>query len=228
MIRSFRAVISGKEYLNPTIELPAYHISSSGKAGLDLHLKAPVGITEFNPGDQIHLDVEWITLPRQAADYYGPNAAFRQHLQASPSSWKTAHREAAGNDLKVSAEGGSVKSNYPVIIQAQKPSVTVNIKGGVGYVPIRFEGLDSAHGYELYQLVNGQEQKLDQAVHGNDFWQTDYDAQSKTYKTTYNLPLDGLAESSWILKKAPLKLPVAEISPVPETAPEPKQNNPTE
>ena len=232
VIRSFRAVISGKEYLNPTIELPAYHISSSGKAGLDLHLKAPVGITEFNPGDQIHLDVEWITLPRQAADYYGPNAAFRQHLQASPSSWKTAHREAAGNDLKVSAEGGSVKSNYPVIIQAQKPNVTVNIKGGVGYVPIRFEGLDSAHGYELYQLVNGQEQKLDQAVHGNDFWQTDYDAQSKTYKITYNLPLDGLAQSSWILKKAPLKMPVAEISPVPVAVPgaepKPKQNTPAE
>ena len=108
--------------------------------------------------------------------------------------------------------------------------MAVTIKGGVGYVPIRFEGLDSAHGYELYQRINGQDQKLDQGVHGNDFWQTDYDAQSKTYKITYNLPLDGLAESSWILKKAPAKLPVAEISPVSvavlETAPEPKQNDP--
>jgi hypothetical protein len=30
---------------------------------------------------------------------------------------------------------------------------------------------------------------LDQSVHGNDFWQTDYDAGTKTWSQTYNVPI---------------------------------------
>ncbi len=240
VIRSYKAVIGGKEYLNPTIECPVYWVNKEKKASLDFHLTAPEGVTEFGPGDQVSVDLEWITLHRHIDDYYGPNASYRQHLTALPSSWQTTYREAKGNDLKVSVEGGVVKNNYPIIIHAAKPEVAVSIKGGVGYVPIRFEGLAAAHGYELYRRVNGQDQKLDQAVHGNDFWQTDYDAQSRTYKITYNLPLDGLAESSWILKKAPVKLPVTETSAAPgatpktetkteaETQTTPQQSNPAQ
>ena len=66
-------------------------------------------------------------------------------------------------------------------------------------VPIRFQGLKSSDGYRLYQVVNGKRVKFDQSVHGNDFWQTDYDALADTYTVTYNVPLDGLAESKWIL-----------------------------
>jgi len=43
--------------------------------------------------------------------------------------------------------------------------------------------------------------KWDQSVHGNDFWQTDYDAFSNSYKITYNVPLDDLKESKWILTR---------------------------
>jgi hypothetical protein len=52
----------------------------------------------------------------------------------------------------------------------------------------------------LYEVVDGKEVKLDQAVHGNDFWQVDRDDDG-TYQLTYNLPLDGKAESVWRLKK---------------------------
>ena len=74
------------------------------------------------------------------------------------------------------------------------------IEGGVGTVPIRFEGLKSATGYTLYQLVDGQLVALDQAVHGNDFWQTDYDAKSNSFKMTFNLPLDAGGSSEWLLR----------------------------
>ena len=81
-----------------------------------------------------------------------------------------------------------------------RSSVTVDIKGGVGFVPIRFEGLPIADGYRLYEEVSGKLIPLDQSVHGNDFWQTDYNATTKTYNRTYNLPLDGKPTSRWILK----------------------------
>ena len=101
----------------------------------------------------------------------------------------------------------------------------VKIQGGTGAVPIRFQGLESAKGYELSQLVSAakimdqylpvmeefapsianriepQTIPLDQGVKGNDFWETSFDPDSKTYTRTYNLPLDGKPESIWVLKR---------------------------
>ena len=69
------------------------------------------GITNFNKGDRIELDLELITLPRTADDYYGPNEVFRKHLAEHPSSWKTTYREAKGNDLSVVVTGGRALQN---------------------------------------------------------------------------------------------------------------------
>ena len=200
VIRSYKAVIAGKEYSNPTVSFPAYHPSGGRLSNLDCLLTAPEGVTAFNAGDSLEFEVEWITLPRIADDYYGPNEIFRQHMAGNPSSWKTTYREAIGNDLKVAVNGGTLLHNYPIIIQAEQGEVRVAIEGGVGTVPIRFEGLKSATDYTLYQLVNGQLVALDQAVHGNDFWQTDYDAKSNSFKMTFNLPLDQGGPSEWLLR----------------------------
>jgi len=204
VIRSYKAKIGGKEYTNPTIEFPAFSGTSEGKPNLDFLLTAPEGVNEYNPGDSVEFDVEWITLPRVAADYYGPNTTFRKHVTENPSSWKTTHREAVGNDLKVTVDGGTLLKNYPVIIRTDQEEVTVDINGGVGFVPIRFEGLKQAKGYALYQIVEGKEVKLDQSVHGNDFWQTDYDVKTNRFKMTFNLPLDGLKKSKWKLRLTPV------------------------
>ena len=170
-------------------------------ADLDLLLLAPAEVGAWQPGDQVEMDLEWITLPRVADDYYGPNETFRQHLAAHPSSWETTYREAAGNDLKVVVRGGAVVERYPLVVHAREPRVQVDIGGGVGYVPIRFEGLATANDYTLYEEVDGKLRRLDQSVHGNDFWQADYDAASQTYSLTYNLPLDNKPASVWVLQK---------------------------
>jgi hypothetical protein len=200
VIRSYKAVIGGKEYRNPTVSFPAHHSSGGGLPNLDCLLVAPEGVTAFNVGDSLEFEVELITLPRVADDYYGPNETFRAHVAENPSSWKTTYREAIGNDLKVSVEGGTLLHNYPIIIQAEQSDLRVSIDGGVGYVPIRFEGLKSATAYSLYQIVDGQEVALDQSVHGNDFWQTDYDAKSNSFKMTFNLPLDKGGQTEWRLR----------------------------
>ena len=195
IIRDFNAVISGSRYSVPAFNAPI-HMPSN----IDLEIVPPSGIKEFKKGDSVQMDIEFITLPRVADDYYGPNEIFRKHLAENPSSWKSVQREVVGNSLDVKVIGGKLLESYPVIVKANKPEVKVNIKGGVGYVPIRFEGIKGVDWRSLYQIVDGKELKLHQAVHGNDYWQSEYDAATDTYKLTYNLPLDGLPASEWVLK----------------------------
>jgi len=200
IIRSFKAVLGGNTYSNPVVSFPVQAVDGKRRSvGCDLELVPPLGVARFMPGDSIELEVEWITVPRVADDYYGPNQAFLEHLRENPESWKTVYREAVGNDLAVRVAGGRLLHRYPLVVAAEAPEVQVTIRGGVGAVPIRFEGLPSATGYTLYRLEGARRIPLDQSVHGNDFWQADYDAESETYKLTFNLPLDGLEESTWIL-----------------------------
>ncbi|MDH4203483.1 MAG: hypothetical protein OEV87_11410 [Phycisphaerae bacterium] len=199
IIRDYRVISGGKTYTHPTISAPVFQ---SQPNNLDIELLPPTGITDFKKGDTIQLDLELITLHRTADDYYGPNEVYRKHLKENPNSWKTTYREAKGNNLNVVVTGGKVLNNYPVAIQADSSEVTVMIKGGVGAVPIRFEGLKSSDGYNLYQVVNGKRFKFDQSVHGNDFWQTDYDALTDSYEITYNISLDGINRSQWVLSNS--------------------------
>lgn len=203
IIRDFRATLSSQVYTQPSISVPVYQSNSDGSKNLDLLLTAPAGVEYFLPGDQIEMDLEWITLHREADDYYGPNESYRQHLLEQPNSWKTSYREAIGNDLQIEVKGGKLLNNYPIQIQAESSPITLKITGGIGYVPIRFSGLSDADGYSLVQIVDGKAIPLDQSVHGNDFWQTDYDAATQTYSHVYNLPLDQLEQSVWQLIDTP-------------------------
>ena len=198
IVRKYKAIIGGKTYLNPSFTAMQY----KGKdPNIDFHLLAPKGIKKLIAGDIIEFEVELITLPNTVDYYYGPNESFVKELQTNPKSWKTTYREVKGNNLNVTVRGGVKKRNYPIEINVLQPKVSVNIKGGVGAVPITFSGLTSPRGYGLFQIIDGKEVKFDQSVHGNDFWQTEYEAQTKTYKITYNLELDKLQTSSWLLKK---------------------------
>jgi hypothetical protein len=198
VIRSFKATFGGRTFTEPRISMPAM-----AARNLDLLIVPPGDIAEYKPGDSVDLDLEWITLPRTEEDYYGPNEAFRQHLAENPLSWKTVYREARGNDLKVTVDGGRLLCAYPIIVRAEKPEIRVEVKGGVGFVPARFEGLPSARGRALHRIVDGKCVRLDQSAHGNDFWQTDYDAGTRSYQMSFNLPLDGLERSTWVLKPEP-------------------------
>jgi len=200
VVRSYRASFGGRIVASPSITVPGNYRKHRDLT-YDLWLVPPPGVEQFQPGDWVEMDVEWITIPRVADDYYGPNEAFRKHLAENPNSWKTVHREAVGNNLAVTVHGGELLASYPIVVAATEDRVTVKIKGGLGYVPVRFEGLATADGYALYETANGSEQKLDQSVHGNDTWQTDYDSASNTYKLSFNLPVDGKQKSEWVLKQ---------------------------
>ena len=201
VIRSYKATYGGKTVTRPSISLVVNAVQSDGLMDYSLLVTPPAGLEEYKPGDKVEIETEWITVPHNAAEYYGPNEALRAHLAESPGSWKTVHREALGNDLKVTPSGCVLTSTYPIIVEVKAPEVTLEIQGGVGYVPVRFDGLKSVDGYKLYEIVNGEPVELNQAVKGNDFWQTDYDNVTNTYRLGYNFPLDGKTSSRWILKQ---------------------------
>lgn len=198
VIRKFDSTFAGINYPNPFV------VVDSGTQGdtIKVYVKIvpPPGVDSYQPGDTVKMDMQWLHLVPVVDNYGGFNESYRKHLKKNTRSWKTTYREVTGNDLKIDVAGGKLLKKYPIVIKADAPEIDVEIVGGVGCVPIRFEGLKSPEAYTLFQIVNGREVKLDQSVHGNDFWQTDYDAASDTYKMTYNLPLDELTTSKWVLK----------------------------
>jgi len=98
----------------------------------------------------------------------------------------------------VVSKGGKVLSNYPLFIEATSPQISLSIEGGIGAVPITFQALKHLN-YKLVKIENNQQVEFSQAVHGNDFRQTQYNPSSQDYSITYNIPLDGLVTSQWKL-----------------------------
>jgi len=171
-------------------------------------------VSRISQGDWVSLDISIITLPRKADDYYGPNTSFHQHMAENPDSWKTIHREAAENVRSVDIHsGGEVVSTYPIIVSAvDQEMIKLAIQGGLGAVPLQFNGLLSRH-YMLFRCTDEGEIPIDgeQAVHGNDFYQVEYhhcqiekNDSSKVagyYCITFNVILDESDSSIWVLRR---------------------------
>ena len=213
VIRSFDACFAGVRYSNPSFSL-CNQGRGDGNPNLIFIMKPPANVNNFEKGDWVSFDIEVVTFPRKADDYYGPNENFHNHLTAHPDSWITIHREAAENDTVITIHsGGQVKSHYPIIIASANQSfVKFTIVGGVGAVPIQFTGLRTRH-HVLYRCSEEGEIALDQAVHSNDFWQTESEHVTIEssglwmcqYSLAFNVTLDACPQSTWILREEPIK-----------------------
>mmetsp|Transcript_924 Transcript_924/g.1111 ORF Transcript_924/g.1111 Transcript_924/m.1111 type:complete len:505 (+) Transcript_924:124-1638(+) len=205
VIRSFDVqTASGKQYINPCISFYVRQVFNDGTANLDVLLTPPAEVRKFEKGDVAKLSVEWLVLPYVADDYYGPNESFRTHMTQHPNSWETVLREAQGNNYDVTVvEGGTVKHTYPLIIDATAPMVRFKLNKGVGAVPVRFDGLDSAENYTLFEVSLDEEGN--ETLVALDFTsnphQTNYSPETSTYSIAFNIPMDGRENMEWILKK---------------------------
>lgn len=201
IVRKYEATFSGKTYTHPTLSLPISHDLGKGEKTLQIQLTPPAEVTQIQPGDTIKMDLEMVTMPRVAEDYYGPNAHFRNGLKHHPNSWFPLFWETTANDLEVTVSGGTLKNNYPLLIQQAPDSpLKFSIKGGAGAIPLRLENVINPHQKHLYQIKNGVEERFSPEVHGKDFRQIDYIAQSHNYHVVYNIPLDGVPLSHWVFK----------------------------
>lgn len=186
VVRNWQARLGGQDVPHPWFNT---YGTENGPPSANAELVPPPGCTELLPGDFVEADLELLIVPQSAEDYYGPNAALRASLQEHGGSWQPIHRLAQANNAIVTAQLGTITRTLPVQIQvdASSQSAALTLTGGTGHYPLSFTGLHSATGYTL--TINGA--PVNQAVHGNDYWQTQFDPATHTYTQTYNVPLDG-------------------------------------
>ncbi len=199
IVRSWQAVLGGKPCPQPCA---SFYATEWGKGNFRtvIELSPPPNLEQLQRGDFVDADLELVVFPTDAAAYYGPNKAFQKALEADADTWRLVQREATGNALKITPLKGRVERRYPLSVTVdRKERVACNIAGGVGCVPVIISGLSDYRGYELW--VDGQ--PLNQAIHGRDFWQTDYDSNQKKWRLTYNLLRDDRRPSRLELRQTP-------------------------
>lgn len=185
VIRSWKARLGGKD-ASPWMAERGLSRGKTDSSTLDIVM--PPGVTRLEPGDYIEATLEHIVMPKFAKHYYGPNSALRAALTKDENTWRMIHREAVGNDYAVVMKVGTLERLHPdVRVRTVKDAATFDLTGGINFVPVTFTGLSSPRNSTL--TVNGV--PLNQATHGNDFWQTDYDPVTRTWSRTYNLPPSG-------------------------------------
>src|ERR1043166_5732279 len=182
-MRSWKAKLGGKACPEPHA---SFYSTEWGKSNFrtTVELSPPPNLTALKPGDFVDAELELAVFPAEAQAYYGPNVAFRKALETDADTWRLVQREAAGNAQRVTAQKGRVERSYPLVLSVNRKEAAFDLAGGIGYVPVTFTGLRDYRGYELW--VDGRQ--LDQSVHGNDFWQTDYDEIHRQWRLTFNVP----------------------------------------
>lgn len=200
VVREFEANIGGTVLTTPYINMQRTNNGQSQMAfelGLPYEDGAPwcgapcMGLTGFIPaGSTVHAIVEYLVPPSDPSVYYGQS----DYLSALPASTfgstDMMTELAAGNQLAVEASVGTVHQVQPVEIDAVPGAIAAEIvlSGGRGLVPITFRGLNRYDGWQLHAEDGGVWTRVDQAVIGNDSWQTTYDADAETYALTFLVP----------------------------------------
>lgn len=185
VIREWKARLGG-ESVGPHIA--EHGMSRHGSDYSTMDLVPPPGVTRLESGDFVEAVIEYIVMPQGVGDYYGPNKALRTALAKDGGTWKMIHREAVENDREVEVTRGKLMRTFPdVRIECEGDKASFKIMRGLGYVPVTFTRLSRHDDFVL--KVDGA--VVDQSVHGNDFWQTDYDPATESWSRTYNLPRDG-------------------------------------
>jgi hypothetical protein len=188
VIRSWQARLGGKD-CGPWFA--EHGVSVGGADTSTADIVPPADATRLEPGDFVEAVIEHIVVPQFARDYYGPNENLRQALARDENTWRMVYREAVGNDLEVTASLGQVERARPVVVRAEENRAEFVVSGGKGYVPITVRGLSTYRAPRLEsRMDDGNWRVIDQAVHGRDFWQADYDLSSRTWDITFTVPAD--------------------------------------
>ncbi len=185
VVRSWNARLGGIDTPSP---IAAVYGTENGVPSANVELTAPAEINELLPGDFVEFEVELLIVPVAAAEYYGPNEAFRAHLAENAGTWSVIHRLAKQNNFEIHMTKGTLVRTLPIEVNVDaSESAEFEVTDGAGYIPITVTGLRGAAGY----VLSCNEKPVDQSVHWNDFWQTRYDDATKTFSRTYNLSFDG-------------------------------------
>jgi hypothetical protein len=187
IVREWKAVLSGKD-------VPVPYVSFFGiKAilpSMNAEISAPPGITALKEGDFVEMTLEVVILPKHGEKYYGPDEPLRKSLETKADRWEGVYRQARGNDIRVDVVHGELISRFPLEVRVGgNQTAQLTVHGGLAHLPLSFSGLSSNKDYALYESTGESLNRVDQSVHGNDFWQTEYDEARDTYRMTFNVPI---------------------------------------
>jgi hypothetical protein len=190
VIRSWKARINGKDNTSPSFaEFNA--TGGHGESSSLINITPPVNCTSFQAGDYIDAVIELFQIPKNVGDYYGTNQNLVSALAKKANTWEMVYREAIGNYLDVIVkDGGTLINSYPIEIESGGSVVNFSVTGGRGYVPLKIANVSNYENPALFRKVNGNWQQENQAVYGNDFWQTEYNAVNNSWDITFNVNLD--------------------------------------
>jgi hypothetical protein len=184
VIRSWRARLNGVE------GVPPYLAERSAPQAAVLDLVPPPGTTRLKAGDYVDAEIVRFYVPKFASNYCGPNASFRRALADYENTAQIGLREAVGNHLRIEVQQGTLERGFPLQIQATNNQAAFTITGGIGCVPVTFTGLEDYRAPALEEQVGTRWIPVNQAVHGNDYWQCDGNTESEAWEITFTLRLD--------------------------------------
>ena len=195
VVRDFWADIGGNLIQQPHFNI--YQTNNGNWPQYSIELGLPYDPNDPNTqiipaGSHISAVIEYLILPNDIMDYYGDSAYL---LSLPPSTFATAAimQYFAANQSSIVVSQGSIQQNIPIILQSTDKQVAVQFElgAGLGYLPLRIDGLHRHDGWDLqiFQSNNAQNpwQSIDQSVHQKDFWQVEYDADAHTYSIIYTL-----------------------------------------
>lgn len=196
-LHSFSANLNGQQYDKPAFNL--YGTFDALKCvAAELAPPQPAGNT-IKAGSTVCGIVEYINLPVYKHCYYGPSSVIASIPEEYFNNYKLAQYYSKGSNYSVVAQTGEVLKTFPITVKAANEPIAaeITVTGGIGYVPLTFTNLPDPSSYSLEKLENGQWEKIDQSVHGNDYYQAYYDAPFGTYELTFNVEHTGDPSASY-------------------------------
>jgi hypothetical protein len=200
ILRSWSARIAGRK------DSPAFLQERRVTATTSvLELVPPPGVKALKAGDFVDASLVRVYLPRSADAYAGPDESFRAALRQYDNDPRMILREAAGNHPDFRATLGKLVATQPLEIRAKGNRAGFIVRGGVGALPVTFSGLSGYRAPVLEQRVGEEWRRVDQSVHGNDFWQCDFRPESDDWSITYTIRQDSPHQAVPALISLPLK-----------------------
>lgn len=199
VVRAFEANVGGTVITTPHINVHRTHNQMSQmtfEVGLPHEDGSPwcgapcQGETRFIPaGSTVSATIEYLVPPADKDRYYGESQYLLDLPAESYRSTEMMMELAVGNHLEVQVDMGTLEQTWPLDITAIPGAVAAELllTGGRGFTPITFRGLNRHDGWRLEVEGSNGWEVVDQSVHGNDFWQANYDAASETWALTWSV-----------------------------------------
>lgn len=187
-VHEFFARIGGREYHKPRLSVRTTNVLQWKSALFELNppVEGPIPA-----GSEISFCVDYINLPIVKSDYYGESPSLLDIPDNEFDTWRILWRYAAGEKYACIPEQGKLLRTLPASILCEPQGgvyCLFTLSGGMGYVPVTLAGLPGYMGWRLEKETPAGWEPVSQAVHGNDWWQTFYNAEKGYYELTFNLP----------------------------------------